>query len=162
MVYFLQESCYIDSGDINKLYIFMGLSSSVNLAILIILLFFKIKVFSAIMWVVLGFWLSPNLLVWYWYSVEIAFPLKETTFSSMFLITAELMGFAFSFGSSMFIEYFHASKYASIVVIVFWIFNWILGALISFWMKRINYNKIEDLRNIVSVGFGNNSIDSDY
>ena len=140
----------------------MGLSSSFNLAFMLLLLYFETHVISTIMCIVLGFCLCPNLLVWYSYSVEIAFPLKETTFSSVFLIMADIMGFVFSFGSNVFMEYVLTNEKGSIIVIVFWILIWILGTIISCFMEKINHKKIDTLRHLVSVAFDDNSIVSDH
>ena len=148
----LESSC-INIDDINKLYVLMGVTSSINLAILFILLQYKNYILIVITHAALGFWLSPNLVVWYWYSVEIAFPLKETTFSSVFLIIADILGFAFSFGfNDIMLSILNYTK-ASLVMIIYWILMWFLGIIISCSMKRINHRNIDNLRHIVSVAF---------
>ena len=161
MVYFLLGSYCIHSDDINKLYFMIGLCSGLTLTILLTLMYYQTH-FTNIMWMILGFFLCPNLLVWYWYSVEIAFPLKETTFSCVFLIMANFIGLVFSFGSRMLMKYAMTGKDGPTTVIVFCIFIWILGALTSLCMKKIDHSKIENIRNTVSVSFDNKSAYSDY
>lgn len=133
-----------------RIYSTIGLLTAINLAILWILLENGKKIATIGMFFMFGFWILPNLTIWYWYASEIAFPLKETTFSGVFLIFAEISSFLASIGTSIFVEKFMNNSKGSLLVFLFLIFLALFGFLTSLFMVPVDYDKLDKFKQLAS------------
>ena len=79
-----------------RLSLFIAFTTFINLVLFLI--FYELKNKSALIAIYgsFGFWIYPIYSLWFSYSTDVAFPLKETTFSGIFLLICTFTGTVFA------------------------------------------------------------------